>query len=466
MSLVRSRYNFFAMDEEGGVAIFNARVGSLLRLEGADSVALAENLVKSVAVFDASDVPSTLLTELVRNNFLVDSAFDELTAIRKRFQDAREDTPLVLTITTTMDCNLGCYYCYESRTKEQLNFEDISSLVAFTRERIASSSKRSLHVDWYGGEPFLNVEFLEAASFALQKLCEELGARFVSSVISNGTKWTADIAGFVRAHRVRQVQISFDGLDVNHNKRRHYRKKYIEAITSFDSAVQVVDALVNVCRVDIRFNVDRRNISDLLPFIEMCADRGWFDAPHPAVFQPARISAYTKKSEFLRAHELTLSEFDNLRGSVRRALKGRAKVEESEVPDGFPRPKTSVCAALSNSSRVVGADGLIYRCGLQVGEKHRSVGSLTGDPKSYPAQPNDQTWWKAFDPTTLPTCSKCSFLPICWGGCPKKQLERDDAAIARQSEYWRTNLPRLIATKAGLKNVVKPLLDETDQFRN
>src|SRR5207248_9209388 len=62
--------------------------------------------------------------------------------------------------------------------------------------------------------------------------------------------------------------------------------------------------------------------------------------------------------------------------------------------------------------------------------------------RSTPKRAADDLWWQQFDPTGLPTCSRCSFLPICWGGCPKKHLEQDEHAIAEQGAYWRKNLPR------------------------
>jgi uncharacterized protein len=77
----------------------------------------------------------------------------------------------------------------------------------------------------------------------------------------------------------------------------------------------------------------------------------------------------------------------------------------------------------------------------------------------------DAQWWDAFDPTVLPSCSTCSFLPICWGGCPKKHLEGDPHALAEQGLYWRTNLPRLIAKAVGFNAVEDQAVPEHLQFR-
>ena len=117
-----------------------------------------------------------------------------------------------------------------------------------------------------------------------------------------------------------------------------------------------------------------------------------------------------------------------------------------------PIPKTSVCGALAFDSAVIGADGLEYRCGLQVGETHRAIGRFgsAGEQENFP----DHDWWDTFDPTTLPTCSRCSFLPLCWGGCPKRHLEGSQPDIDSEGRFWRAHLPRLIA--AGLGEQVPP----------
>jgi uncharacterized protein len=374
-----------------------------------------------------------------------------------------------------MDCNLGCYYCYEERTVDRLELKDVASIVALVRDKLERSGKRSLHVDWYGGEPLMNIDFIEAASMALQVLCRQQEVAYVASIISNGTCWPSEVAGFIDRHSIRQVQISFDGLRDNHNRRRRYRKGYgpDADASSFDRAVDLVDKLLDHVRVDLRINIDRGNQGDVIPFIKFARSRGWFSRPFPAVIQPARLSSYSEHSAFMRESELTLEEYDNLRRLVRNEVEREASVEESEAPDGFPYPKTSVCAALANDSVVVGADGREYHCGLQAAEPHRAVGSIRGLSKrqlpviSLPAGDvqSDESWWQTFDPTVLPNCSRCSFLPICWAGCPKKHLERDDHAIAEQGRYWRTNLPRLVAQGVNAKELPDFVFSETDQFR-
>jgi uncharacterized protein len=464
-SYLASRYNFAFRGDRGGVALFNAFTGAVIKLDGRHVDALANSLSDHRLLFSGSEFSDELRESLRRGGFLVQAHFDELHAVRERYWRARGETPVVLTITTTMDCNLGCYYCYEERSGKALKSTDVSATVDLARDLVARSGRHSLHVDWYGGEPLLNLEFLEAASGELQAYSDREGVSYVASIISNGSLWPSDAEAFVARNRIRQVQISFDGLQGNHDKRRRYRRGHgAENSSSFVEAVKLVDKLVNCVRVDLRLNIDRANSDDLRPFIHFARDRGWFDAVFPAVFQPARLASYSESSAFMRKYELSLEEFDDLRAIARDEIGASARIEESEVPEGFPHPKTSVCAALASNSLVVGAEGLTYRCGLQAGETKRAVGTL--EDRGQGAVPgHDRVWWDAFDPTRAPSCSKCSFLPICWGGCPKKHLEGDTHAIQEQGRYWRNNLPRLIAHAAGMEIDRDTVVPEALQFR-
>src|SRR5262249_26956338 len=130
----------------------------------------------------------------------------------------------------------------------------------------------------------------------------------------------------------------------------------------------------------------------------------------------------------------------------------------------YPLPRTSVCAALADDSIVVGADGHHYRCGLQVGEKNRPVAIRDSDHQMRPGP--DAAWWQAFDPTSRPNCSRCSFLPVCWGGCPKKHLEGDQNSLHEQSLFWRKALAQKIAWRFGVPLEAGTFsFSERDQFR-
>lgn len=460
-----SAYNFALPTSDNSWLLFNARTGHMMDLIGPHARALAESL-SGQNYEEEIAIDSHSLELLTAQEFVLEDCFDELAAIRGMYWEARRSAPVVVTITTTLDCNLGCFYCYEERSPDSLDAHDVPSILRSISGLLEGSSRRSLHVDWYGGEPTLNLPFLEQASRSIQDLCSTLGVRYSASIISNGTAWPKDVEEFIGRHRIRQAQITFDGLRESHNRRRRFTRRDDCERSSFDEAATVVSKLVHVCRVDIRYNVDNRNQADFIPFVEFALGQGWFHAKCRATFQPARVAAYTEKSRFVDRIGLSDEEFHRLKRRASSLLPPEA-MEEPETPSGYAAPKTSVCAALSNNAIVVGADRRIYRCGLQVSEKHRAIGTLDGEKfriLNNHSSTSDERWWAEFDPTQLTTCSVCSFLPICMGGCPKKQLEKDTAALDGQSLYWRRHLPRLICRTANIPEVAWQFT-ESDQFR-
>lgn len=460
-----SRYNFHVPLRDA-IALFNASTGAVLKLHGPDAAALAALLSGPAIAVSTDAFGDELAGRLRRNGFLVDLGTDEVASIRERYWTARGAAPIVLVVTTTMDCNLGCYYCYESRSSDALRAYDVNGLVAIARERLARTGRRNLHVDWYGGEPLLNLAFLESASLALQDLCKRAGVAYHASALSNGTEWPEDVGAFVKQHKLRQVQISFDGLKANHDRRRHFRRGHARAhdASSFELAASVVDRLLQHTRVDIRFNADPGNQDDLPGFLDFASARGWFDAPFRCVVMIARLGAYSDRAEFMRGRELSDEKFEALQALAQRMLPQEAQ-DDQDLVNGFPVPKDSVCGALALDSTVIGADRLEYRCGLQVGERYRAVGRVGGAPTTED-QFADRRWWEAFDPTVLPTCSQCSFVPVCWGGCPKRHLEGNRTEIEREGRFWRINLPRMIAAGFHEEPPHGFAFTRADQFRD
>jgi uncharacterized protein len=466
---VSSRYNFH-VPIEGGALLYNSSSGAVMKLVDESGLKLAEILSTKFVTLLGDEVSEEVWAALTQGGFIVPSGFNEVDVIKERFSKARRTAPIFLTLTTTQDCNLGCYYCYEERTKSRLGEMDLASILSWILNKFTdrSGGDRYLHVDWYGGEPLLNIDFIEAASPAIQQLCAENHIDYTASIISNGTLWPEDVAAFAKRHKIQQAQISFDGLRENHNQRRRYRAGFKrDGDSSFDLAVRVVDGLLSACRVDVRLNLDRGNYSDLSPFVDFAKARGWFDREYPCVMMPARLSYYTAHSAFMRKVELDHGHLDEMRAFMKQAgAEGRLTVDEQdpEVQD-FAYPRASVCAALAHNSQVVGAEGLIYKCGLLVGDRDKAVGRLANDQTDSEEQFPAAKWWESYDPTTLPNCSRCSFLPVCWGGCPLKHLNQDTHALEERSIYWRNHLPHLITRRFGEEPPAGFSFTEADQFR-
>ncbi|ARP67209.1 MULTISPECIES: radical SAM/SPASM domain-containing protein [Mesorhizobium] len=457
-----SRYNFSIPTKTGSIILYNARTGASRHFAGSDAADLGFALCRHPAKIDLTNLGEALSQSLLSGGFVVEPGFDEIKQIRELFLQTKAESPIIVTITTTNNCNLGCFYCFQKRDESTLEFGNVDKIVERVENILTASGKPALHIDWYGGEPMLNRAFLEKASSRLQALCNQLGRRYSASILTNGTLWPGDPLAFARIHMIERVQVTFDGFGKSHNKVRRYRRGF-SGEDQFQGAIRLIEALKRDVTVDIRFNLGTKNSADLVLLAEFGMTNGWFEKGSKATLQIAKLTPYSTEVDFIRKTELAYAEFEAARDVVR-AIVPEIYLDKTAALDRYPHPRRSVCAAIAEDSIVIGADGSLYNCGLQVTEPHRAVGQL--DRESTAQQATQEQWWDGFDPTRNEKCSTCSFLPLCWGACPKLHLERDTASLDQQSEFWRTMLPRRLTSSLGLQLPTDFALTATDQFKS
>ena len=76
----------------------------------------------------------------------MDPGADEVEPVRDRYWTARGRAPVVLVVTTTMDCNLGCYYCYESRSGDAIGADSADDLARMDLNLLAAMA--DARPDW------------------------------------------------------------------------------------------------------------------------------------------------------------------------------------------------------------------------------------------------------------------------------------------------------------------------------
>lgn len=145
--LQTSRYNF-CLPLDTGFLLYNARTGASLRYSLDAPSEFLDAICQYPAKVAVEDIEERTRQRLLGAGFLVESGFDELEAIRGQYFNAKREAPVIVTITTTNDCNLGCFYCFQKRDASQLHNGRIDQIVDRITAIFAQSHKRTLHVDW------------------------------------------------------------------------------------------------------------------------------------------------------------------------------------------------------------------------------------------------------------------------------------------------------------------------------
>lgn len=405
--------------------------------------------------FSPGELPEALrsrLPSLVEAGVFIREGQDEREGLRRDYDEHRTQAPLFVTMTTTLDCNMRCYYCYQKDgLLEHMSEATCDAAVAWTKDRIEGRGHTRLNVDWYGGEPMLNQAVICRYSKAMTEFCDARGLTYRASMICNGTAWPERPAAFVRENRITSVQFSLDGPERHHNKRRGLidPKGGPGRSPSFDQVMATVGALVGSARIYLRVNVDPWIGRDCLEVLDACAERGWLGAGTDFYPYVAVVHAMTEHCGFIgkaSRFEAFNAEYDEIQQAFYAELARRRGEKALEMVQYYPNRVTLNCAAVSHNSVVFGPNGLMYKCGLDVGDHHRAHDSISAAllNSSSDVAPLARDRWDRYDPFTHERCSECQYLPVCMGGCPKAQIEGNATQIRHQSAFWENNFDRVI----------------------
>lgn len=421
-------------------------------------------------LFDPDELPEAVqpvFDQLLQGNYFVEADVNELEKLEERYRFHRENSPFHVTITTTMDCNLGCYYCYEDKTKQYLTKKGCDIILEWIREQAIEKNHERLYIDWYGGEPMLNREAIEYFSEEALALCEELGMTYSASMISNGTRWPDDPAEFVKKIHLKHVQFSLDGPEQEHNKRRRYLDEAENPDGSFGTILDTIDSLLGSTKIYVRVNVDPWVGREALSLIDVFKERGWLEPGLEFYPMLAAIGPLTENCGFLeQTPEVTRfqANFDELFHEFQSMVGQHMGSDALRHTQYYPQAVTINCAAVSDNAVIFGPEGRLYKCCLEVGDTQRSHGAIDlggtcsspikGEaPKnslpvvnekalSGPAHATDR--WDKYDPFSHEKCSQCQYLPVCMGGCPKSQIENHEYYLKMQSQYWEESIDDVI----------------------
>lgn len=142
---------------------------------------------------DFTKLDADTLNEFIESGFIISDDRDELSEIKHSYWQAKFDmTTLHITIMTTLDCNFRCVYCFEKHKKISMDESTIESVKGMISQKLKQGYS-VLSVDWYGGEPLLNMNCIRLLSSYFIQLCRDNGIEYVASITTNGYNFTPDI---------------------------------------------------------------------------------------------------------------------------------------------------------------------------------------------------------------------------------------------------------------------------------
>lgn len=140
------------------------------------------------------------------------------------------------------DCNLRCGYCFAGtgdfgHERGMMSPEVACRAIDFIVEN--SGPRRNSEIDFFGGEPLMNMETVKAAVAHVRRREQETGKAFKLTLTTNGVLLTPDIIDYLNENNISLV-LSLDGRKEVHDKMR----PFTAGVGSYDKVLPNLQAAV------------------------------------------------------------------------------------------------------------------------------------------------------------------------------------------------------------------------------
>ena len=310
------------------------------------------------------------------------------------------------------DCNLRCKYCFADEgayhaAREMMSSETAKRAIDFL---IANSgSRRVLEVDFFGGEPLMNLSVIKETVAYAKAEAAKRGKRFLFTTTTNGLLLNDDAIEFLNAE-MENVVLSLDGRKEVHDAVR----KTVSGKGSFDAVIDKIKKFVSI-RGDKHYYVRGTFTAKNLDFskdVLFLADQGFTSlSVEPVVTDIPELQIGEEHLPQIEAeYERLCDEY------IRREAEGKGfSFFHFHIDlEGGPclQKRVSACGAGNEYFSVV-PNGDIYPCHQFAGEAKWKMGNVFEGKL-------DEKIRDLFATSCLFTrekCGDCFAKFICSGGC-------------------------------------------------
>ena len=355
---------------------------------------------------------------LAARGFLVPNDADEVRRVRYAFgQENYRTDRLELILLASEDCNFRCVYCYEDFRRGTMSVEVRQAIKNLVEKRAELLGE--LTVGWFGGEPLYGMEAIEDLGPFFVEVAERQGIEYFSHMTTNGYLLTKDVVDRLLAWKITDFQITLDGLAEDHNKHRPRR----DGAGTFEV---IYNNLAEMSKRDdefsvvVRVNFDKSNVAGLGKFLKLLQAKLRDDDRFTISFHAVGKWGGDNDSN------LDVCGRGEAHG-VRMKFKAAARTLGLRVTSGWQPGNglgTQVCYAVRPYNFIVGAQGDLMKCTIDLDKKDRNrVGKLLPDGTLDLDVDKMALWTEpAFERDT--GCQSCHMLPACQGvHCPQIRMD-------------------------------------------
>lgn len=396
-----SKRNLICFSEKYGNLLYVGNTSTFLKLDDTVFCQIQEYINSN------KKMSNEVYNELVNIGAIVESddeVFNQY--IYKAISNSFMTNHMELWICMTNTCNFKCSYCFENNTPVFLDDELINKTISFIQQSCPEIKK--LYVHFYGGEPLLNTEKIFTLYNAI-KAIPNIKTQF--DIVTNGYLLSLNIFNRLQMIEDIKFQITLDGLEETHNKRRPHKTNkdsYKTIIRNLDDIYKQYENKEKKPRIAIRFNVDKENEDDFHKLYTLF-HKTYHDFFY---FFSTPVQDYCNGGEQYTTSMFTPEQYSHF------ILNNYNKYGIYESPVIERTRPDVVCGAAKKNFFCISSDGLVYKCPSEVGHVESAFYDLRNE--TFVNKYSKINYYINDNPLVNETCKNCFLLFQCMGGgCAK-----------------------------------------------
>lgn len=438
-----SIYNFFISDNNENVyIIYNALRNTLVRDDDCKIQKFINQSNEDIQ-FNSDSISEEDFNDMVSLGVIVSNDVDEKQIVidnhKKKLEKQHEKNDVLsLVITPTLQCNFKCYYCFEN-TKIRKNEVSLSvnvqnDIIDFISNSITKNHIKKVQIIWYGGEPLMQQPIIFSMQKKINALCKLYNVKLYSDIITNGVLLTPEISESLYKHGIQSAQVTIDGPEAIHNKRRIYPK------SPTNNYKIILDNLLGAnenLSLRIRINIDKTNKDLIFNLVDdLIKQKIWPHKKNVSLYL-AQVRSDDGKID-LSNNEFTIYE-DKVRYYLMDKYNEITQTNKAKLRFHYPKNGGGIrCGyGVFKNSWVISYNGDLFRCWESVGCKEHVVGTIKdlledfGQSIFEKIKIDNQTFarWGCFE---------CKYLPICESSCPWDYKNSNNHE--RRCTIWKSGL--------------------------
>lgn len=346
-------------------------------------------------------LPEVLSNKLISGGFVISDEVDELEVIRTKNEERINQKDYLLIILPTLNCNFKCWYCIQDHIPSRMSVATMDTIKRHIDYMIEVEGITSLHIEWFGGEPFMYFrQVIEPICSYAKNKCKQNEIPYITSATTNGYFLSHKIIADVKALGFKRFHITLDGPKMEHDKvkfQNNCNSAFEHVLTNINNILDNSEDIQIILRINYTDDNLNYQIVDDVNSIISPSNR------HRIQVNPKKVWQETVCKDRYNNVSTLMELFENAGYRVNRL---------DIIWDFVP------CYANRKYYNAINYNGDVLKCTAcnDLYDK-KSHGSITSNGSiSW-----DENFIAKYDAKSFenPECLKCRYLPICMGICPR-----------------------------------------------